>query len=1400
MTMVERALKMGLDIGALAVKVSWQRDGRTGSLYREHRGEPEAAIASIIRETGAPSSCAVTGSGGKLFAKRLGLPYVDGAVALMAAANPTSGVRHIIDIGGASLSIVDLDDNGRFAGFRTNSLCAAGTGSFLDEQAARMKLSREEMAAERNDDDPPRIAARCAVFAKSDLIHRQQEGFSIEEMWSGLCRGMVLTALGTLFRGRKPAGKVLIAGGVAKNREVLRWLRREIGVDLIVPDEPETFSATGAIEAARCVAPELDWHLAEGATNETSIPRRKRLALERSDYPSFECLESFIDDGTEVRLHRPLTGDVVLGIDIGSTSTKAVAINREGEVLADFYRRTFGNPIEATQKLFRTIAGAACAPLTVLGAGTTGSGRKMIGMIVRADCIVNEITAHVKGAAAEAPDVETIFEIGGQDAKFVSIREGVPHDSNMNYVCAAGTGSFVEEQANKLGFALTEIGDAVMGTEPPFSSDRCTVFMEQDVHALIRAGFSRREVMGSVLSSVVQNYINRVVGRRPYSKKKICFMGATARNRGLVAAFEQLVDAPIVVSPYCHVMGAFGVARIVLDDVVARGTRTAFQGLGFAHATVELAHEECRLCSNTCRITRAIVGGMADGPSWGYLCGRDPDEKRVRVNDRFEPFRKRARVWKQTGHSAVPARNERTIGIPQTLLFQSSLPLWKRFFAELGIGVALSKPTDEHTLEIAAEWIGSDYCYPVKLAHGHLRELALREDVDAIFAPYIVQGEPHDDAFARSVFCPYNIGLPSIASAAGIAEAEGKPLIKPIVNFQRKRNLLVAELHTALAPLFPVGKREIARAWETALAAQATFADQVEAIGQEELAKLRANGGKGIVILGRPYNVYDHGANLGLPQKIADLGLSVLSVDMLPLKDVKVDPLFHNMYWRYGRRLLQAAHFVAQRPELNAVFLTNFGCGPDSFLQTYVEHIMKGKPMLLLEIDEHSADAGYITRLEAFRDVIAGKTGIRNSEFRTRISDPAIEVRMPNPESQVPETVWIPPMHPYGAPMMAAALRSAGRHAQPLPGETAESFAMAKRLCRGTECVPAPATIGAFLQVLSTSDAPERQRLFMPSAKGPCRFGQYHTLHRLMLDQAGYRDTKIEAWDDESGTYGTDRKLSRKLYNALLSADLLYKARCRIRPYAAERGDFDRLMEDELGQLVVAVERDLPIGEALAACAGRLMRVQRSEAKKPLVGIVGEIYVRMNPFTNGNLIETIEDAGGEAWLAPITEWVHYLSHMDAFVASDDRMGLGVRLKMQVKNTYMMRMQKTLVRSMRSAIDDRLEPSMASTIAAAKPYIPMRFEGESILTVGRAIEFARGGASLIINCAPFGCMPGTLTAGIFQKVEREEKVPIMSLFFDGETDLRHLVRTYLANLGARPPVAREGTEGRKEMFP
>ena len=414
------------------------------------------------------------------------------------------GVRNIIDIGGGSCSIIKIDSVENLLDYTTNSACAAGTGAFLDEQAKRLGFDNYgNLSFSRPKAPPPTIATRCSVFAKTDLIHRQQDGYTPKQLWSGTCKGMTHTLLNTLLKGNPLNEQTAIIGGVALNPEVIHWLQTIYPEILIIPENPHLIASAGAA----LLAEPQNIYLKDLNRINSNQPKTEfypwQLTLEQSKFPSFAVAEKWMDENqNEIRVHNfPQTSkiDVFLGIDIGSTSTKLVMIDKKHNVLLDIYRKTAGNPVKANMLLFRAlknIAGKYKVDFNILAAGTTGSGRKMVGEVIGADLIINEITAHVAGATELDPTLDTIFEIGGQDSKYMHVVDGHIRNSNMNYVCAAGTGSFIEEQAGKLGFELTEIGNLVKDITPPLASERCTVFMENDVTKLLKNGLSRRTSYG----------------------------------------------------------------------------------------------------------------------------------------------------------------------------------------------------------------------------------------------------------------------------------------------------------------------------------------------------------------------------------------------------------------------------------------------------------------------------------------------------------------------------------------------------------------------------------------------------------------------------------------------------------------------------------------------------------------------------------------------------------------------------------------------------------------------------------------------------------------------------------------------------------------------------------------
>jgi len=1384
-------LRLGIDVGGVFAKIAvLDEEGRiVARESRRHHGNPVAVVKEALQRFDLKGIVAVgiTGKYAHLITGGFNVKPVNFVNAEISAVRRVfPDARNIINVGGSSVTLVTLDEHGRFLDYSTNSLCAAGTGSFLDQQADRLGLSYEHLREVRHHPSPPPIATRCSVFAKSDLIHRQQEGYDKDALWCGLCKSMTNTFLNTLLRGRPLKGLTVLTGGVSQNAEVMRWLKARYGEQVRTFDDAPYSGAIGAacltngrVDDLRATAAALR----ERSGGAAQAPRRERLEFKKTRYPSFEVAETYVDaDGNEVRVTEwPKSGVVscYIGVDVGSTSTKILLMDEEEKVLADVYRRTAGDPIGATKLLFRAVidlAGRKGTSLNVLGAGTTGSGRRLVGKVIGADLIVNEISAHLTGAMHVDPKVDTIFEIGGQDAKYIHAKNGRIYDSNMNYVCAAGTGSFVEEQAKKLGFALDEIGDIVMGIAPPVTSDRCTVFMEQDVDRLIRQGFTREECMAAVLCSVVKNYFTKVVGRRHVSRERVFFQGATARNKGLVAAFEKLVGAEMIVSPYCHVMGSYGAALLTKRLMKEQGReRSTFKGLDLSRRKITLRTERCTLCQNHCQITFADIEGETESPSWGYMCGRDPDSSRVRVRKEFEPFRRRERLLFRK-RAEIRGAVRGTIGLPRCLTTFSLYPLWQAFFAELGYQVLLSPRTDAEAVRAGNEITAADFCFPVKLFHGHALTLAERDDVDFVFLPHMIYHEPNP-ATSNSYFCPYVQASPSvIRSALTVHGVDSSRLLTPIVDFSLWPKATLKELARALCGPLGVTPRQVRRAWRFARAAQAAFERERRAEGERILREIESRDASAIVVMGRPYNTLDLGANLALPQKIADLGMTVVPMDMLPYDVRRINPAWRNMYWAYGQHILAAAELIRRHPNLHAIYFSNFSCGPDSFLLSFVEEIMGEKPFLTLELDEHGGDAGYLTRVEAFLDVVRSCPTRALPPFRVPV--PTLRGR-----EWKARKVWLPNMHLLGGPLYAAAFRADGYEAESLPEETRESFDVGRSLTRGSECLPTACTTGAFIDTVRRRRLPpERQTLFMPTADGPCRFGQYATLQRLIFNRIGLGQVAILSPSSCNSYQGLSQSLRLRLWYAILAADLLLKAVCKVRPYEREPGSVDRVAREEVARLAGLLERKEDIRAPLREAIQRIAEVPTDRmGSKPLVGIVGEIYVRCNAYSNDHLIRSIERFGGEAWLAPISEWILYTAELHRWCARKRPLHVLDFVAAWAKNRFIYELEHRYVECGMPFLADRVEPSMEQTLKTGERYVPMNFFGEAILTLGRARLFAEQGAALVVNVAPFACMPGTITSALCRQIQAETHVPIVNLFYDGEEGMNQLLEVFLAGL-------------------
>ncbi|HWR98034.1 MAG TPA: acyl-CoA dehydratase activase [Candidatus Methanoperedens sp.] len=995
------ALAVGVDAGSVSVNCAVV--DAAGAIvheepYRRHFGRPahavREALAAVRDRFGAQAlrSVTFTGSHGQEIAARLEAPWEPETVAqIIGAAHVAPGVRTILAIGGQDAALFALaweGGNWRLEHFAMNGPCASGTGSFIDQQAERLAATliapaaqadqgrleavlaafiREGLASER----PAPVACRCTVFTKSDMIHLQNKGEPLANIVAGLHDGNAANFVSTIVGTRALQPPVIFIGGVAANPLQVRAFRRHFP-ELAVPAHHASLGAAGAAlisqRAGRAAAVDPARLDAVGAARAAEVPRVTPLALALTRFePS--------DGELPPPAVAALDGGAWLGVDIGSTTTKFALLDGSGRIVAKRYVPTRGRPIEVARELVTGLRGQLGPAVRLLGVATTGSGRQVVGDFLAADLVIDEITAHARGAVEADPTVDTIFEIGGQDAKYISLDGRHARDFDMNKVCAAGTGSFLHELAAKLGVDI--VGEfertALASLRPVQLAERCTVFMESDLVSAMQRGVPREDLIGGLAYAVVRNYLNRVVGKRAVGKR-VMFLGGPSLNRSVVAAFERVLGRGVVVPAHREVMGARG-AALAARDAAARGEiAPALRTLGEI-GTADAAFREriCRAdpaCRNECKLRVYDFGGRAS--VWGGECGRYEASRRG-AGAREDLFAERARRFVEAldgkaellaprapAPERVPAG---TIGLPLALHGLGWGVFWTHLLAGLGWRVVLSPPTDERISRAGVESMTAETCYPVKVFHGHVRHLLAR--AERLFLPNVIS-LPSPGAGEHGMLCPYVESSQFMVSAA-LALDPGR-LVKPTLFLAEGPEAAARDLRRALPPERRPALRRLTTIVRDAWERQEAFSRSLERRGEEILAALPPDEPVWVVS-GRPYNLYDERCNLRIGRQLAALGVTALPLDFLALNGEDLSD-FPNMYWGLGARVLRAARRVTRTPNLFGVHLTNFGCGPDSFLEHFYRHATAGKPALVLELDEHSAVAGVVTRLEAYRNVV----------------------------------------------------------------------------------------------------------------------------------------------------------------------------------------------------------------------------------------------------------------------------------------------------------------------------------------------------------------------------------------------------------------------------------------------
>ncbi|MBN2183740.1 MAG: hypothetical protein JW746_00280 [Candidatus Krumholzibacteriota bacterium] len=968
------------------------------SRYMRVQGDPLDTVIRSLRELYqniSPAeirSAVVTGASARLVSEALGIPVEN---EFKAAAASIGGlypdIVNIFEMGGENskyIRIASENGNTSIIEYETNGDCAAGTGSFMDQQASRLCYGIEDVGeivsyTMRS----PKIAGRCSVFAKSDMIHAQQKGYQPAEVLKGLCEAVARNFKSNITKGRKITGRTAFIGGVAMNRGVAESVRKVFGLsadDFFVPDLCAYIEAIGsAIVASRASCEDSDTALLAEKVAEKNIS-------EREEFPSWDRLSkekvSFLRDRVDTySIGEPdIPIDAYLGLDIGSVSTNLALITGDGSVIEEIYLRTQARPIDVVGEGLRILSERTRDRVRIKGVGATGSGRELIGELVGADTVNDEITAHKTGALfigerLLGKKVDTIFEIGGQDSKYISIDDGIVVDFTMNEACAAGTGSFLEEQASKLDINIIDefSREAFASKAPLRMGERCTVYMERDLSSYQKMGAGKSDLVAGLACSVVQNYLNRIVRGRKIGDV-VFFQGGTAYNDSVAAAFSQILEKEIIVPPYNGVMGAIGAALLAKEKMTALGTVSSFRGLDISKVEYSIREFPCSGCTNFCDIQEFTVAGRKT--YWGDKCGERyhkrarahlkpavPDLMKVYMNllerDTIPLVEEELGIKIDT--APPPGGKRITAGIPSAMFYFDTYPFWSTFLSALGMELVTTPETNREIVNRGIEGSVAEPCAPVQVAHGHVVRL-LEEDPDLIFIPNIIDAET-DHEETGSYICPWGQTLPFVIRSMPALEGREGIIASPIVHFREGEKFVEKELWR-FAKRYGRSRRRSRLAVRAAYAAQRLFQGELQACGQKALAALDEKNQPGIILVGRPYNLMDREINMDVPGKLRDYyGANVIPLFFLPLDGIDIEEEGQNMFWNYGRKILQAAKFASERENLHLIYITNFKCGPDSYVKHFCNRA-SSRPWLALQFDAHGNDAGMMTRCEAYLD------------------------------------------------------------------------------------------------------------------------------------------------------------------------------------------------------------------------------------------------------------------------------------------------------------------------------------------------------------------------------------------------------------------------------------------------
>ncbi len=1409
--MPDAKLYMGIDLGSVSLNIVIvdEATDMKAAIYRRTDGRPLVILRDSLEKLAehyrAFDGIIATGSGRKLVGDILGVPDVNEIVTqAMATCHFYPTARTIIEIGGQDSKLIFLDRDAQTGepfviDHVLNEVCAAGTGSFLDLQAQRLGISIEDFGAlALCSNHPARISGRCSVFAKSDMVHLQQEGTPKADIVAGLCCALTRNFITNLGKGKSFPRPVVFQGGVAANQGVVKAFEGLLDLDpggLIIPEHFLIMGALGSAMMARTdgsgeniPVKSLIQSVRAALEKKQDRPRvahLKPLRLQKA-CPQSENHYYGIEPGEQI--------EVFLGVDVGAASTNLVLIDRQGGLVAKEYRYTHGEPVESVRAGLEQVAPGTGCGVRVCGVGVTGSGRYFVGDFVGADVVINEITAQARAALHLKPEVDTIIEIGGQDSKYVRCEHGRVVDFEMNKVCAAGTGSFLEEQAARLKIPIQgTFSDLAFDSRTPADlGARCTVFMESDLIHHQQAGCSLSDLTAGLSYAIAHNYLEKVVGTKKIGKR-IVFQGGVAANQSVAAAFENILGKPMAISEHHNVTGALGAA---LAARARSPVSTRFAGFYLKDRPYEVKTFECQRCPNLCQVHQIYIEGKLSS-YYGSLCGRyEKVSDRALYSHLPDLFRERD-IRLMEGFDAEDGGRKGSgpvIGIPRTLTFYDYFPFWHAFFRMLDHPVVVSDTTNKKLVQAGLSYVPSETCYPVKTVYGHVCDL-MSKGAERVLLACEVDHKQASDQGLRSFNCPYIQSIPYMVRAAMGSKVK---LLAPILHRSRSKHQIDRAL-MAIGRSLGHGSKRVKEAAAAAHEAQHRFDQWPGMRGQEVLASLGADQ-RVLVLLGKSHNIFDEGLNLHIARKLRRTGHLTVPYDMLPLRDAALPPHYDNVVWKNTRDLMKAVAVMRGDERLFPVLLTNFGCGPDSFFMKYMEAEIGGKPHLILEVDDHTGDAGMVTRIEAFLDTLSVPPRrpkpsphtlnlVIKGESRTAdpwAPNPALMRRLENRE------IYFPYVSLAFSAVVQAALRAIGLEARVLPKPDDETEYLGRQVTSGRECHPFIVTCGEFVKMTRRPGFdPDRSAVLMQNYDGACRFSQYGIGHADLFRRMGLPQIPVIApltstrFDEFSGLFGL--RFIERLWQGWVASEVLERLRLHVRPYEINTGETDRVYEAGIRDIARAVAQPdgrrwwgySPVLVALKEGLKALETIPVDRSRRcPTIGIVGEFYTVLNTWANHDLIRTLERLGAEVKIHGLTVLNCYTLFSDHYYAMNR-----LREKKLISALYYLMRNRWVsfwTNRMERCLGDELRPfgilDVPTILKECEPFIHYDIDPVLATLTTRVRRFAAEGICGICNLFVLNCMLGNVTVPVFKNALKAYKgLPILAAVYDGQKQTNMLTR-------------------------